>query len=376
MENNNRLRSVLAQIIEIDGGVLLKRGNTELLIKGEQVAESLNSILYTASQEGGAAREALYGLFPSDRRNAVTELIEKLMAKRLLIPVGDESESHAQSPASETSTDLFYWDLGIDTNVSPPRSSKARITILGVNSITRGLVQTLVRQNWQGLEVVDFSMLRNIGEFGVEDSPDLEQGAWPKGAPQPKSYGEWSAMIEETGTDLIVAASDFGGPQLMLDWNEYCVGHGIPFMPILLNRGRGTVGPIIVPGECACYECLQIRENANMEKPDLMRKIDAEAFKGQLFNASHPAMTEIVSNIAAMELTKFLDLPWAWKKDSIIDINLLTNHFRSSTVWKVPRCSICGSGSFRPALDITQSDYEQSYELVKRLEGLSGGHHA
>lgn len=372
MAADNRLRSVLAQIIEIDGGVLLKRGNTELLIKGEQVAQAINAIFYSASQEEGTCHDELLALFPTNLHDTANALIDKLMAKRLLIPLDDTVTGGAESEVLETPTDLFYWDMGIDKRAAPLRSSQARITILGINAITRSLVQALAQQGMKGLEVVDFSMLRNISEFGMEDTPDLEQGNWPKGAPTPRTYREWSSTFEETGTDLILAASDFGGPQLMQDWNEYCVGQGTLFMPVVLNRGQGTVGPLVIPGESACYECLRARENANMENPERVREIEAEAFKGQLFNAYHPAMAAAVGNIAALELIKFFDLPWAWKKSSIINVDLLTNHLRVSTVWKVPRCPVCGSGSFRPALDITQTDDERSYELVQRLAGISG----
>ena len=89
----------------------------------------------------------------------------------------------------------------------------------------------------------------------------------------------------------------------MRPWNEFCVRHRRPFLPVVLQDLIGYIGPIVVPGETACFECLRARQNSNLINPETQRAAEARAFDGQAIAAAHPAMSASLGAIAGFELT-------------------------------------------------------------------------
>src|SRR5712692_4247002 len=103
-----KFKALAVQVIEIDGGIILKRGCTEVKIGGEGVVEALQVIL-TATADSGKTREEICGLFAGTSRQMVEQLIEHLISRRLLLPAEEIETSHK---SVENTLDLFYWHVG------------------------------------------------------------------------------------------------------------------------------------------------------------------------------------------------------------------------------------------------------------------------
>jgi molybdopterin-synthase adenylyltransferase len=104
----------------------------------------------------------------------------------------------------------------------------------------------------------------------------------------------------------------------------------------------GLVGPLVIPGETACYECFLFRQCSNSPEEDFEPIIEAFAFEGQRFVGFHPSMASILGDIAAFEITRFyLSALPNQKVGRLLEVNLLAAGMTARNVLKVPRCAAC-----------------------------------
>src|SRR5262249_19538550 len=178
-----------------------------------------------------------------------------------------------------------------------------RVAVLGVNSVSRHLVLSLLASGMDRVPVIDYRLLCNLRFF--DDDGRLSTPEWPPPLPAPADYREWAAELDPEALDCLIATSDFGGLQLMRPWNEFCVQHRIRFFPVVLQDLIGYIGPLVVPGETACFECVRARQNAHFDDPKLARAPEGVAFEGQAVAGYHPAMAAALGSIAAFELGRF-----------------------------------------------------------------------
>jgi bacteriocin biosynthesis cyclodehydratase domain-containing protein len=333
--SSKKLRALPVQLIPIKDGVILKRGCTEVKFVGEGAGDTLRFLLAAAAGDG-VTREELGALFPETSRPAIATLIERLVGSRFLVPADS-----VMSPVDgrESSLDIFYWHFGDTTARVTERLNSQRIVILGVNEISRQLVTSLGALGANNFEVVDDPLLRNLRLF--DDAGQLIAGRWPV-SELPQTFEEWVKRVAPQSLGCLVATSDFGDRQMMKEWNRFCVDNRRLFLPVVLRNVTGYVGPLVVPGETACFECLEARQNSHMNDHATARTVQDGAFEGQVATGFHPSMASILGDIAAFELTKFYSgaLPMR-NVGTLIEVNLFAPQVTGRKVLKIPRCVVC-----------------------------------
>ncbi|HKI21610.1 MAG TPA: TOMM precursor leader peptide-binding protein [Isosphaeraceae bacterium] len=331
--SDSRLRAVPVQPIEISDGVLLVRGNMAVKLSGEGAAEAAQIVLTAAAGEGATPQE-LINLFGALDRPGAEQLVKILVARRLLVPC---DSFPVPSANGETAQEVFYWEFGERADQVAARLGTRRIAVLGVNCISRQLVRTLPDCGFERVAVVDYPLLRNLRLFPGDT---LAAEGWTGRVPV--SFEQWEQQLDE-GLDCVVATADFSGQQLLRHWNSWCVNRGCTFLPVMLDKGIGCVGPLVVPGETACYECLRARENSNLEDPETRRAAEnlVAVVRRSDLNGFLPPMASILGDIAAMELTKFYGGVLTARVGTLLEVNLLRPELRARKVLKVPRCSVC-----------------------------------
>jgi bacteriocin biosynthesis cyclodehydratase domain-containing protein len=357
MSSGERLVALPLQVIGTDDGVILARGCVELKVAGPRAAEVVQAVLEATRGSGASCRD-ISESFAEPDRPAVVELVEELRKRRLLVP---EDASAPPPAAGESALEVFYWQFGGRADRVLESLNSNRVTILGVNSISRQLASSLASSGMTAVEVVDFHVLRNVRFFS--DIGGLDPGEWPARLAPPVGYDDWSSGLDVEELGCVVATSDFGGRHLMREWNEFCVFHRRHFLPVVLDRMIGYVGPFVVPGETACYECLRARENAAMDDPMLERATESAAFRRQAVNGFHPTMSSILAEIAALELTKLYSGVMPWKVGRLIEVNLLTVEMKGRKVLKLPRCPVCSPVNWRSSTSIDKTSF-----VPERLE--------
>ncbi len=337
-ENNGaarRLRALPVQLIETEGGVILKRGCVEIKIAGDRALEAVG-ILLDALTPGSSVEEVL-PRFAGPDRPTIERLIRQLETRNLVIPIG----AAAPPPSAESHLDVFYWHFGTTTDEVNDRLNAVGIVVVGVNHVSRRLAGALVEAGVSNVRVVDYPTLRNTALF--DDEGALRADRWGVGI-EPVPYDRLHAELAEGAFDCLVATSDFGGLQSMRSWNELCVKKGRHFLPVVLQDLIGFVGPSVIPGETACYECFLSRLRSNRESGPGLEPSGDRAFEGQRVAGFLPSMASILGDIAAVELTKFYSraLP-LWKVGTFIEVNMVACALESHKVLRVPRCPVCST---------------------------------
>ena len=128
----------------------------------------------------------------------------------------------------------------------------------------------------------------------------------------------------------------------MRDWNRTAVAGNIVFYPIVLQDEIAWLGPLVVPGEGPCFECLWLRQNANLDVADRERADETHAFFGQHVTGFLQPMARMAADLAAVDLLKYFSraLPGG-RAGRLIEADLMTPAIRTRTVLKVPRCPVC-----------------------------------
>jgi len=360
---DKRLVALPVQFIQLDQGVLLVRGSTEIKIDGPGAAEAVGLILAAVSGRG-SLRQDILEVFPAPQRPSVEQLLDHLAARRIvveegspLLPAGEEAESHQ---------DVFYWHFGLSTGQVAAMLNDKLIVVVGVNHLSRAFCQGLAESRAANYQVVDYSLLRNYRFF--DDSGELKEEMWPAGLKKPVGDETWVESVEPGKIGCLAALSDFGGQHLLRDWNRYCVENRIIFLPVVLSRAVGRIGPLVIPGETACYECLRARENANLDAPETARISEYEAFAGQAVAGFHPVMASALADMAVFELIKFSTWNLPWRVGELIEVNLLAPELTARKVLAVPRCQVCGELTRKPA----QTPLRDAFSLANFLERING----
>ena len=351
--NSLKLRTLPLQLIEIDDGVLLKRGNTILNVNGKGAKTAVPLVLSKLNLPGSTQEEVAQN-FSGPEQQAVNQFIEKLISNKLAVTADTPDP---QPISQESHLDIFYWHFGDSTGQVTERLNRQHVTIVGVNHISRQLSAAFVASGVDNFEIVDDPILGNTRMLNHKGA--YREGIW-NGSHQPKPLQEWKNEIDPALVNCVIATSDFGGLSLLREWNQFCVDRKIFFMPVVLQDQVGYVGPLVIPGETACLECLLARQDSHRSDSERSRSIEESAHEGQSVIGFHPSMASILGDLAAFELTKFFSgvLP-GWNVGTILEINLLSTRMTSRKVLKVPRCPVCS-----PLLTRTPINPHKAFSLL------------
>jgi len=324
--SSEKLFAAPVSLIETGDGVILKRGRTAIKIGGEEAARVVGTILSLASK--GVSREDILDHFVPDERETVEQLVNHLIGRNIL---RGEDSSPEMSRGAETPLDVFYWQFGTQTKEIRERLNARRIKIFGVNYISLRLASGLRASGADSFEVVDVPLLRNAALFGPAGKLASGEEVVP-----------FDEQMDPESLDCLVVTSDMGGVTQLRAWNEFAVLHGLDFLPVLLQDLVGYVGPLVVPGQTPCYECVVARQNAHLMDYQSRRAMEAAFVQDQAVGGFHPSIAAVLGDIAALELTKFYGLGGALARPGVlIEVNILGSEMHSRRVLRLPRCSVC-----------------------------------
>ncbi|MCC2643159.1 MAG: hypothetical protein K0S45_3572 [Nitrospira sp.] len=330
---SDALRSLQVQFIDYPGGVLLRRGGTTVKLGTKGAAKAVRIILEETQNEGRTV-EQICNLFSPKVKSLVKNLINQLVGWNLLV----RHDSHMfTGEAVDGNLQVFYWDLHSGFTQAVPSLAERRITILGLNQVSRQIAGALNKAGLKQLKIVDLPLLRNLSFF--DKSHTFLNQSWPD---ETRNYIATSEKFDPKDTDCVVITSDFGSNSSFHEVNALCVSSKCHLLPVILQNVSGSVGPLIIPEETACFECLRARHNSHIDDWALWQACEDAAFDGQQSFGLHPAMPAILGNIAAFELTKLYGgLEDLAKVGTLIEFNLRELRLTQRKVLKVPRCRVC-----------------------------------
>lgn len=341
----SRLKAKSIQCVEI--ALLSKTGVPEAQFSGEGVAEAVRTILNTCSKTG-TTRDEILEPFEESSRMFVEEIIDQLISRGILI--GEDSlESAAHRKQAETKNFNSKSD-GSTPDLAEGLNQK-HIIVLGVNSISHQIIEVLRSSLFARVSIVDFPLLRNSQLF--DNTDNLPREGWDNYSHLLIDKNELEDLRGPNALACLVATSDRGGIQVIREWNNFCVKRQIPFLPVFLHDQIGYVGPLVIPGEAPCFECLQARQNSHLPNPHSLKSPEQMPFEGRGAGELHPFLTSILGNLAALELTRFYTngLPGSFIGKTL-EVDLLQGLMTTRRILKIPRCLVCSPLNFRPSISI------------------------
>jgi thiazole/oxazole-forming peptide maturase SagC family component len=331
------LRALPVQIIEMGQDVILKRGCAEIKIGGDEAKEAVRHVFAFAGRHGGASIAEICDHLPMSKRMAVEQLVEHLVARRVLVPVDCNNGS---SETTENPQDIFYWHFGSSATDVAHRLNSRKLAVLGFNHVALYLCAALRQSGWTNFHLVDDPRLRN--DRLLEDAGSAYLRQEYSTLAQVEDVNDWTGTFDSREIDSIVVTSDFGNALALREWNRFAIERKCHFVPVSLHNLIGYFGPLTIPGETACYECLTLRQNSHMQDPSLQRASEELGFEGQAVIGSHETMASILGQISAFELLKaYSGVMPARKIGTLIEVNLLATQLTSRRVLKIPRCPVC-----------------------------------
>lgn len=139
---------------------------------------------------------------------------------------------------------------------------------------------------------------------------------------------------EDKYYDLII---NFCTKEEGLAFNRIALKENITWIPVEFSYSITRIGPIIIPNETACYQCMDLRMKAN--RVEDLRSVD------KLFNLSF----SLVCKVIAIEIVKWVTReksPYACNLiNNILELNSFNLDGYLSPVFYVPSCPECGLNS-------------------------------
>lgn len=140
-------------------------------------------------------------------------------------------------------------------------------------------------------------------------------------------------------SSVVVAIAGAGAPgDLLARVNEIAQRRSLVWLPVSEFDGATVaVGPLVVPGQTACWECLVTRRASTTEYP-----IQSRVMQRAVPGAPLPAFVEAWwHSMAALLLARWLLGADSWVPGRLLVLDALAPALRTSMVSAVPRCAVC-----------------------------------
>lgn len=323
------------QALVHENGVILKRGTTRLFIDGDNVAGLIDILVERFAGGRSVELTRLMSEVGVERRDALKALVETLNAHRFLIRAGAEGDANGGSSRE----DIFFWNYQTSFAEVVGELAEIHLTVFGVNTIGLSLLGNLRGCGFRDITFVDHPALRNFDYFDSQHKLRHEiSGAL---SVPPLHFDDWTAG-NTTPDGCYVVCCDFGGRPLMRDWNRFCVANRVLFYPVILLDHVAHLGPIVVPDEGPCYECLWVRQNANAGDAARLRAGEMEPDSAQHAIGYLQPMARAAADFAAIDLLKTFSASLSGRRvGRVAEIDLLEPKITCRNLLKMPNCPVC-----------------------------------
>jgi bacteriocin biosynthesis cyclodehydratase domain-containing protein len=332
-------KSLPVQFIRAGNDVVLKRGCTEIRFSQAKYADLLAVLI--AVCRSGATEPDILTHFEEGQLPTIYDLLKLLKEKNILVPL---SSIDQEQPKPESPLDVFYWHFEPGVNHIADKLRSHRIVLVGDGMLSQELARSLGASGFNDVTTVNYP------------SPGIDHSATSRrSSKQQVPCEDWLRETNGKAIGCLVVTSDFGGRDLMREWNTFAMQSDCPFLPVVLQNMVGYIGPLVIPRETACYECLVARENSHLDHYTTRREIEQNAHKTRHVVGYHPLMLSALAVIAAFELVKFHgDMVAHRNAGTLIEVDLLGSSVTSRKVLKIPRCQACSDLLTQPSLSIHQ----------------------
>jgi ribosomal protein S12 methylthiotransferase accessory factor len=228
--------------------------------------------------------------FPRDK---VEEALQRLVDRRYVVPAGRTPNDVAAA---------FWASLGLSPETAERNFKKHRV---------------------------------RVQSFDVEGAPELIA-----------ALNEWGVRVLKRTADVTVAVvNDYLDPRLA-ELNRQHLSDKSPWVLVQPSGIFPLVGPVLRPGQGACWECLAERMRRNREVKALIDRRQARCLVASPL--SQHALGQGGLGLAALEIAKALATDFRTElSDHIVSLDLLGSSIVKHHVAARPQCPSCGRKKLR-----------------------------
>ena len=160
---------------------------------------------------------------------------------------------------------------------------------------------------------------------------------------------ELAPLIE--GQDMVLVALDAWSPPLLRSVNRISQQTGTPLLPMAqVHEGEFLIGPMVVPGETACWQCMELRMKSNWHMMDTYeaafeRYVEEHSWAARYSTGTPAAFYAAASSLAVIEAVKWIISGEVYMRtlNQVLVFRPFVPETEVSPVLKLPRCPACGN---------------------------------
>jgi bacteriocin biosynthesis cyclodehydratase domain-containing protein len=334
--------------VQVRSGLL---GGRAFSLKDPSRAGYLAQLL--AQLDGSQPLGALVAEWPEPARSEVVSLLRNLVEKGALVVNGGDSPSATASADVQTAIrleGLLPYKL---TPIELRRIADARIALLGAGVLgSRAAVQIVMTgvrklRLWDPTPVsaVDQALCPAYAQASHGNSRAESLAAYLQTLAPSLEVTVCQTVPEAlSASSLAVVAADQVNPALCDQVNLAALESGTPWTHLAMDGSQGLIGPSILPGQTACYTCLEAYWAAHSGRADQFSAL-AGALRDREPSPSYyglPAFADVVAGLWAADLPVLLARGPAQTLGQVLALACSTLSAITYAVPRAPRCPSCG----------------------------------
>jgi bacteriocin biosynthesis cyclodehydratase domain-containing protein len=281
------------RLVEDGDRLLLEHARSVVVLEGAAVRALLPTLLPLL--DGSRTADEVATELGEPAGPAIDRALELLAAHGLLVEGPRPAEGEPPAAAAVAA------EYGLSLSAAATRLRSARVGVVGGSAVGAAVARLLHASGVGGVRQLD----------------------WGEGAE----------------VDIAVAAPAGQEARALSGWNALAIEQGLRWLPLRPYDGQSlTVGPLVVPGESCCYECLLLRLEGHVEYGRDLRRIEESPVQ---------AVAGAPLDAMAAGLASQLVLGWLGGCDTRLPGLLHVLETRPSPalaahrVLRVPRCPAC-----------------------------------
>jgi bacteriocin biosynthesis cyclodehydratase domain-containing protein len=305
------------EIVQLpESAVLFRSESVQVKLEGPSARFFVDVILPRVHEPASEASliATVTGYDPTSLREALAELVNVGVLESAVEPGG--FASFTSDPFVE-----FLASNGVSRSDASRRLRKLRIAVFGLEGIGSHAASVFAKANVGHLTLIDPFPLepgdRSGCWSGAEDEPDrsrqasVRRGILRQSPSTEVALFQGNELTREAVTeissthDLVVSTFDRGFLACHQWLNRASLAHGTPTLYGEYAGSRAFLGPLVLPGESACYLCWRMRHIATRDHFDEAMAYEEYNFQQaqprQRLRPALPGMVEVAGGILALE---------------------------------------------------------------------------
>lgn len=153
--------------------------------------------------------------------------------------------------------------------------------------------------------------------------------------------------------DLVIACQEGLATPFFTQLNTFSQKNGFRWISLAVSGTTGLLGPTIIPGQSACYTCIQTRITANSQDPNSHKRYQ-DFLKSELTTGDEgvmPPLLSLLADQATLEAIRLITgLMPAQTINRLFEFKISTPIPKGHQVFRVPRCPDCHPSFSRQAV--------------------------